>query len=120
MAETVYGHSDRFAGFVGATPLSYPDAATEEASRAVRDLGALGVQLEVDAVTFPLHEERYDPLFALMEELGGGVWLHPFRMTATSGLPVETPPFLLCRSSAEKIPLLGNLVNRGSGSLGTS
>jgi predicted TIM-barrel fold metal-dependent hydrolase len=95
MAKIVGRHSDRFAGFAGATPLADPDAAAEEASRVVRDLGALGVQLEEDAVTFPLHEERYDPLFAVMEELGAGVWLHPFRMPATPGLPTETAPFLL-------------------------
>lgn len=95
MAEMVTGHADRFAGFVAATPITDPDAATEEAIRSVRDLGALGVQLEEDAVNLPLHEDRYDPLFAAMEELGAGVWLHPFRTPATSGSPPDTAPFLL-------------------------
>jgi predicted TIM-barrel fold metal-dependent hydrolase len=89
MAEMVTGHADRFAGFVAATPITDPDAATEEAIRSVRDLGALGVQLEEDAVNLPLHEDRYDPLFAAMEELGAGVWLHPFRTPATPGSPPE-------------------------------
>jgi hypothetical protein len=53
------------------------------------------VQLEEDAATFPLHEERYDPLFAVMEELGAGVWLHPFCTPAASGFPMETAPSLL-------------------------
>jgi aminocarboxymuconate-semialdehyde decarboxylase len=95
MAEIVGRHPDRFAGFAAATPLADPDAATEEASRVVRELGALGVQLEEDAVTFPLHEDRYDPLFAIMEELGASIWLHPFRTPATPGFPMETAPFLL-------------------------
>ena len=95
MAEIVGRHPDRFVGFAAATPLADPDAATEEASRVVRELGALGVQLEEDAVTLPLHEERYDPLFAVMEELGAGVWLHPCRTPAASGFPMETAPFLL-------------------------
>jgi aminocarboxymuconate-semialdehyde decarboxylase len=30
-----------------------------------------------------------------MDELGAGVWLHPFRTPATRGLPSETAPFLL-------------------------
>jgi aminocarboxymuconate-semialdehyde decarboxylase len=95
MAEMVTGHADRFAGFVAATAVTDPDAATEEAIRSVRDLGALGVQLEEDAINVPLHEDRYDPLFAAMEELGAGVWLHPFRTPATPGSPPDTAPFLL-------------------------
>jgi aminocarboxymuconate-semialdehyde decarboxylase len=95
MAEIVAAHMDRFAGFVAATPVTDPDAATDEAIRSVRELGALGVQLEEDAVNVPLHEPRYDPLFAAMEELRAGVWLHPFRTPATPGSPPETAPFLL-------------------------
>ena len=95
MAEMVAAHADRFAGFVAATPVTDPDAATDEAIRSVRDLGALGVQLEEDAVNLPLHEDRYDPLFAAMEELRAGVWLHPCRTPATPGSPPETAPFLL-------------------------
>jgi predicted TIM-barrel fold metal-dependent hydrolase len=53
------------------------------------------VHVEEDAVGFPLHEDRYDPLFAAMEQLGAAVWLHPFRSPATLGLPKETTPFLL-------------------------
>ena len=53
IAEIVAGHPDRFAGFVAATPITDPDAATEEAIRSVRDLGALGVQLEEDAINLP-------------------------------------------------------------------
>jgi len=79
VAEIASRHPDRFAGHVAATPITDPDAATEEAIRCVRDLGALGVQLEADAVNFPLHEDRYEPLFAAMEELGAAVWLHPCR-----------------------------------------
>jgi aminocarboxymuconate-semialdehyde decarboxylase len=95
MAEMVAAHVDRFAGFVAATPVTEPDAATDEAIRSVRELGALGVQLEEDAINLPLHEDRYDPLFAAMEELRAGVWLHPFRTPATPGSPPETAPFLL-------------------------
>ncbi len=95
MAELVRRHPDRFAGFAAGTPLADPEAATAEASRAVRELGALGVQLEEDLVTFPLHEERYDPLFAAMEQLDAGVWLHPFRTPASPGFPVEMAPYLL-------------------------
>jgi aminocarboxymuconate-semialdehyde decarboxylase len=95
MSDMVRRHPDRFAGFAAATPITDPDAATAEAIRAVRELGALGVQLEEDAVEFPLHEDRYDPLFAAMEDLDAGVWLHPFRTPASPGYPKEAAPFLL-------------------------
>jgi predicted TIM-barrel fold metal-dependent hydrolase len=95
MAEVVRRHPDRFVGFAAGTPLGDPDAATEEAVRAVRELGALGVQLEEDVNNLPIFEERYEPLFGAMEELDGGVWLHPFRTPATPGLPPESSPFVL-------------------------
>jgi predicted TIM-barrel fold metal-dependent hydrolase len=94
-AVLVERYPDHFAGWIAATPLEDPDAATEEAMRTVRELGALGVQLEADAINLPLHEERYDPLFAAMEQLDAGVWLHPYRTPATPGAPPETAPFLL-------------------------
>jgi uncharacterized protein len=95
MAETVDRYPDRFAGFAAATALGDPGAAAEEATRAVRDLGALGIQVEADAAGFPLHEARYDPLFAALERLDAAVWLHPFRGPATPSLPKETAPFLI-------------------------
>jgi uncharacterized protein len=95
IAELVTRYPEQFAGWIAATPLADPDAATAEAVRSVRELGALGVQLEEDLINLPLHEERYEPLFAAMEQLGAGIWLHPYRTPATPGAPPETAPFLL-------------------------
>jgi aminocarboxymuconate-semialdehyde decarboxylase len=95
MAEIAASHPDRFAGHVAATPITNPDAATEEAIRCVRDLGALGVQLEADQANFPLHEDRYEPLFAAMEELGAAVWLHPCRTPGRPGFAPGTGSHLL-------------------------
>ena len=95
MAELASRYPEQFAGWVAATPLADPDAATEEAVRSVRELGALGVQLEEDAINLPLHEERYEPLFAAMEQLDAGIWLHPYRTPATPGSPPEAAPFIL-------------------------
>jgi uncharacterized protein len=94
-AELVKRYPEHFAGWIAATPLADADAATEEAVHSVRELGALGVQLEADAINLPLHEERYEPLFAAMERLRAGIWLHPYRTPATPGSPPETAPFLL-------------------------
>jgi len=88
-------HGDRFVGFVGATPIADPDAATEEAIRCIRELGALGVQLEADAVGVPLHEDRYKPLFAAIEQLGAAIWLHPCRTPERPGFAPDTIPFML-------------------------
>jgi aminocarboxymuconate-semialdehyde decarboxylase len=95
LAEIAARYPDCFAGHVAATPIADPDAATEEAIRCVRDLGALGVQLEADAVSFPLHEDRYKPLFAAMDELGAAVWLHPCRTPERPGFAPSTGSFLL-------------------------
>jgi aminocarboxymuconate-semialdehyde decarboxylase len=95
LAEIAARHPDRFAGHVAATAITDPDAATAEAIRCVRDLGALGVQLEADAANFPLHEDRYEPLFAAMEELGATVWLHPCRTPGRPGSAPGTGSYLL-------------------------
>jgi uncharacterized protein len=95
IADIAARYPEQFAGWIAATPLTDPNAAVEEAVRSVRELGALGVQLEEDAINLPLHEERYEPLFAAMEQLDAGVWLHPYRAPATPGSPPETAPFLL-------------------------
>jgi aminocarboxymuconate-semialdehyde decarboxylase len=88
-------HGDQFAGFVAATPIADPDAATEEAIRCVRELGALGVQLEADAIGLPLHESRYESLFAAVEELDAAIWLHPCRTPELPGFAPDTTPFML-------------------------
>jgi aminocarboxymuconate-semialdehyde decarboxylase len=95
LAEIAARNADHFLSFVAATPISDPDAATAEAIRAVTELGALGGQLEADAVNLPLHEERYEPLFAAIAELGGGVWLHPCRTPGMPGFAAQTAPFML-------------------------
>ena len=109
MAELVGQHPGRFAGFAAALPLSDPEAATDEAIRAVRELGALGVQLDEDANNLPLHEERYDPLFAAMEQLDGRCGCtrsatharqefrqSPFRSCSTRHSPGFSTPRLPC------------------------
>jgi aminocarboxymuconate-semialdehyde decarboxylase len=91
LAEITGQHPDQFAGFLAATPISDPDSATTEAVRAVAELGALGVQLEADSVDLPLHDGRYEPLFAAMAERGAGVWLHPCRPRPRPEFATEKP-----------------------------
>jgi aminocarboxymuconate-semialdehyde decarboxylase len=95
LAAIAAGHHDCFAGFVGATPMNDPDSTTEEAIRCVRELGALGVQLEADAIGVPLHDDRYEPLFDAIEKLDAAIWLHPCRTPERPGFAPDTSPFML-------------------------
>src|SRR3990170_5373371 len=45
MAELVVQYPDRFPGFIASLPMNDPDAAARETDRAVRDLGARGIQI---------------------------------------------------------------------------
>ena len=44
MAELVLRYPERFPGFIASLPLNDPDAAVSETARAIRDLGARGIQ----------------------------------------------------------------------------
>jgi aminocarboxymuconate-semialdehyde decarboxylase len=86
-----------------------PDAAVEEAARAV-GLGALGVQIYTNVNGHPLDESRFDPFWARMAELDKTIWVHPSRSAAwpdyrteersryeiwwTFGWPYETSVFM--------------------------
>jgi aminocarboxymuconate-semialdehyde decarboxylase len=72
-------HADRFVGFAACLPLHDPDASVFELGRAVRELGALGVQLETMVHGVPLHDPLFDGIFAAAAALGCAVWIHPGR-----------------------------------------
>jgi len=72
-------HRDHFPGFVAQVSLASPDAGVREAERAIKDLGALGVQIYTNVNDKPLDLPQYEPFFAKMAELGKPVWLHPNR-----------------------------------------
>jgi aminocarboxymuconate-semialdehyde decarboxylase len=79
MAELVLKHPDHFAGFAAAMPLNDTEASLAEAERAIRELGALGVQLFSNVDGVPLDDPRFDPILGQVESLGGTAWLHPTR-----------------------------------------
>lgn len=79
MAELVAKHPDRFPGFIAQAPLTAPDAGAAEAERAIRDLGALGMQIYSNVGGLPLDRPQFEPFFATMNRLGRPVWLHPTR-----------------------------------------
>jgi aminocarboxymuconate-semialdehyde decarboxylase len=56
-----------------------PEAAVTESRRAIRDLGAVGMQIFTNVGGKPLDLPEFDAFFATMAELGKPVWLHPAR-----------------------------------------
>jgi predicted TIM-barrel fold metal-dependent hydrolase len=89
MARTVANHGERFASFVAALPLNNPEAALQEAERAVDQLGAAGVQIFTSINGRPVDEPEILQLFELMAAKKMPVWLHPIRSMTTPDYPAE-------------------------------
>jgi uncharacterized protein len=89
MAELVQQHPDRFLGFAASISLHDVDSALREVERAVRDLGALGVQIFTNVQGRPMDEARFEPLYAKMAELDRVVWIHPTRTENHPDYPTE-------------------------------
>jgi aminocarboxymuconate-semialdehyde decarboxylase len=88
LAELVAGH-DRFVGFVAGLPLGDIDAAIVEARRAIRELGALGVQIYTSVHDRPWDEPDLLPLFGAIAELDRTIWVHPTRNARWADYPSE-------------------------------
>ena len=79
MADLVSRHADRFPRFVASLSLKDMDSAMKEVHRAIRELGACGVQIYTDVGGRPLDDPEFDPLFAAMKNYGLPIWVHPTR-----------------------------------------
>jgi aminocarboxymuconate-semialdehyde decarboxylase len=79
MAELVQRYPDRFPGFVASLPLNDAEASMRELHRALRDLGARGIQVFSNVNGRPLDRPEYLALFDAMAEYDLPVWLHPYR-----------------------------------------
>jgi aminocarboxymuconate-semialdehyde decarboxylase len=79
MADLVARHPGQFPGFIASVPMSQRDAGAGEAERAVRELGAIGVQIFTNVGGEPLDRPRFEPLFAAMHRMDKPIWLHPAR-----------------------------------------
>jgi len=79
MAELVARHRDRFPGFIASLPMNDPDAALRETARAIRDLGARGIQIFTNVRGKPIVAPEFLPLFEAMAGYDLPIWLHPYR-----------------------------------------
>jgi predicted TIM-barrel fold metal-dependent hydrolase len=78
LADLVSSH-DRFVGFVASLPMNHPEAAVEEARRAIDELGATGVQMFTNVNGRALDAPELLPLFELMAQYDLPIWVHPAR-----------------------------------------
>jgi aminocarboxymuconate-semialdehyde decarboxylase len=79
MAELCAKHPDRFVGFAAALDMEDMDGAMVELHRAIKDLGARGVQIFTNVNGKPLDRPEYLPLFDAMAEYDLPIWMHPAR-----------------------------------------
>jgi uncharacterized protein len=86
-AELCAKEKDHFPGWVAHVSLAAPDAGVAEAERAIKVLGALGVQIYTNVAGNPLDRPEYLPFWDKMNELGAPIWLHPTR-------GAETPDYI--------------------------
>ena len=83
LAELCQQYPDAFAGFIAEVPLTAPDAGIRESERALKELGACGVQIVTNVNGKPLDRPEFEPFFARMAALGITVWVHPTRTAKT-------------------------------------
>jgi len=79
MAELVQKYPGRFPGFIASLPMNDPDGLLKEATRAIKDLGAVGVQIFTNVLGRALTRPETMPLFDLMAKLDLPIWMHPAR-----------------------------------------
>jgi predicted TIM-barrel fold metal-dependent hydrolase len=79
MANLVQKYSDRFLGFIATLPMNDPNGILFEAERAIKRLGAVGVEVCTNILGRPLDKPETMPLFDLMAELDRPIWIHPVR-----------------------------------------
>ncbi|MCH7990704.1 MAG: amidohydrolase family protein, partial [Planctomycetes bacterium] len=89
LAEMAAAHPDRFPGWIASLPMNNPDAACTEATRAVRELGAVGVQFYTNVGGRPLDEPDLLQVIEHVAELDCPIWLHPIRPMTVADYPTE-------------------------------
>jgi predicted TIM-barrel fold metal-dependent hydrolase len=79
LAEICRKHADRFPAFIASLPMNNIEASVAEADRAIKGLGARGVQVFTNVAGKPLSAPEFRPLFERMAAHDLPVWVHPMR-----------------------------------------
>ena len=78
LADLVAKHPDRFLGYAALLPMNAPEAAVKEAERALAN-GANAIQLHTNVDGAPIDEDRFWPIYEVIEKSGKPILLHPIR-----------------------------------------
>jgi aminocarboxymuconate-semialdehyde decarboxylase len=79
MAEVCRKYPERFPSFIASIAMHDAEGAVDEARRAIKDLGACGIQIYTNVNAKPLDAVEFRHIFKAMENLGKPVWIHPAR-----------------------------------------
>jgi uncharacterized protein len=79
LAELCAKHPDHFPTFIASMPMNNVEACVAEADRAIRTLGARGIQVFTNVLGKPLSSPEFRPLFQAMAKHDLPVWIHPIR-----------------------------------------
>jgi predicted TIM-barrel fold metal-dependent hydrolase len=89
LAEICRRHPDHFPTFVASLPMNNAEASAAEADRAVKHLGARGVQVFTNVAGEPLSAAKFRPVFVAMAAHDLPVWVHPMRTAQFSDYASE-------------------------------
>jgi predicted TIM-barrel fold metal-dependent hydrolase len=89
MAELCARHPDRFPTFAAAVSLTDIDGSIAEAHRAIKELGARGIQIFTNIAGRPLDDPAFRPVFAALAAHDLPIWLHPVRTASMPDYPAE-------------------------------
>ncbi len=90
MAELCARYPERFPAFIATPPMGSGIEAIIEASRyAIKDAGAVGVQIYSHINGRPIDEAEFAPFFDFMAECDLPVWIHPARGAKWADYPTE-------------------------------
>ena len=91
MAEIVARHPDQFPAFVASLPMNNVPAALDEMERAIRRLGAKGIQVFTNVNGRPLDDPEFYPIFErCVKTFDLPIWLHPVRTAKFSDYAAES------------------------------
>ena len=79
LAELCRKYPDRFPCFIASMPMNNVGACLQEMDRAIRDLGARGIQIFTNVLGKPLSAPEFRPIFQRMAKHDLPVWIHPIR-----------------------------------------
>lgn len=94
VASVVHGHPDRFVGMC-TLPMQAPQLAVQELKRCVTQLGYRTVILGSHVNDWTLADPNLDPFYKTAEELGCGVFVHPWDMPQTKRMSKYWLPWLV-------------------------